>query len=374
MTLTDPLSLSIPLASPSREADPSLPTRRLLQPSPSHPDDYILEIDNSSLEVFTTCPRSAENYLVRSRESSRDGSATSFGKLFHSCEELRLRHGFCEAVAERQRELVYNHFLHAPPTPGDHRTPERMLQVLRLYNERYANDRWHEKVLTHESEQMVERSFKVELCTLPLNCLLPYSMAQLVTERDGEAWTEEVGTEGFHVSSLHILWTGRIDAVLSSDDSLWVVDHKTSSIGGPQYFEDFRLSNQTVGYCWAAQKLLGLPVSGLILNAIIMRRPTKAGKDNEFDRRNFWYSADRLREWEENAKNVVSDFVANLIRGFFPQHTKWCCAKYGICQYHENCSLPRENRSADLASSLYRNVTWNPITEVSENWTSPATT
>lgn len=356
--MLDPLSLSIPLDTPAplrRPSDPTLPTRKLLYPSPTHPDDYVLEIDNSSLEKFTTCPRAAENYLVRSRESSRDSSATSFGKLFHSCEELRLLHGLSPVVVKRQYELVLEHFEQHPVAPDDHRTAARMISILDLYNKRYENDGYPEKVLEKDGQKMVERAYKVELCSLELNCILPYDAFALLQhpqsmERNGD----------LRVRSLHIFWTGRIDAILHDSNALWVLDHKTSSIGGEQYYEDFKLSSQTVGYTWAAQKLLGEAVAGLILNAVIIRKPTKTGIAHEFNRQTYFYSQDRITEWEDNVKAMVSDFVANLVRGFFPQHTKWCMSKYGKCPYHENCSLPREARAADLSSDLYRNVTWNP--------------
>lgn len=356
--MLDPLSLNIPLAVPVSDA-PVLPTRKLLSPSDTYPDDYILELDNSSLEKFTTCPRAAENYLVRSREGARDSSATSFGKLFHECEELRLRHGLSDAVVTKQQELVFQHFLHHPVSPDDHRTGDRMLRILKLYNDRYASDGWPEKVLKDsEGKPFVERPFKVPVCTLKLDTTLPYAAEELLVDFEGRGTTLP---SGLYISSLHVFWTGRIDAALLDSNSLWAVDHKTSSIGGAQYYEDFRLSNQTVGYCWALEQLLRRPVAGLMLNALVIRKETKTGTSTEFNRVPFFYTPDRLAEWEENIKHLVSDFVANLCRGYFPMHTKWCMGKYGVCPYHENCCLPRSQRASDLSSDLYRDVTWSPM-------------
>lgn len=360
--LLDPLSISIPLASPSipRPNNPSHPTRKLLQPSPSHSDDYILEVDNSSMEKFSTCPRAAENYLVHSRESAYDSSATSFGKLFHSCEELRLLHGLTPAVIQRQKELVVEHFLNSPVPPDDHRTAERMIQVLDMYNTRYVNDGWPEKVYTHAGHKMVEKAFKVQLCTIHLNETLPYYRSELVVNKD--SIVDPTREDSLFIRDLHILWTGRIDIILSDSNALWITDHKTSSIGGETYYEDFRLSSQTVGYAWAAQKILGVPIAGLILNALIIKRPTmKVSNNTELDRRSYHYSQDRLVEWELNAKDLVSEFVSKLVNGYFPQKTKWCMGKYGKCPYHSNCCLPREQRAVDLSSDQFRNVTWNPI-------------
>lgn len=367
--LTDPL-LSITL--PSSPARPPLPTRKLLYPSPDHPDDYILELDNSTLEKFTICQRRAENYSIFSREAARDDSATSFGKLFHSCEELRIRHGWSDTTARAQHELVAEHFLHHPVSPTDHRTSDRMIRVLKTYNERYATDAiWDKVYKTEDGEKVVERPFKVKLCTIPVNSTIPYLAEQLLTDIRNvtRVGAEENFEEGFTVRSIHVLWTGRIDLMLWDSNLLWVMDHKTSREGGKDFYEYFRLATQTRGYAWAGQKLTGKPVAGLILNAVIVRPPLKTERSSspreEFDRKSYFYSADALVEWELSTRATVSDFVSSLVRGFFPMtgpksFLSPCCR----CDYNENCLLPREQRTADLANeSLYRDVVWNPISE-----------
>lgn len=360
--MLDPLSISIPLSSPRPER-PIHPTRKLLQPSTEHPDDYVLELDYSSLSKFISCPRSAENYLLRSRESVRDSSATQFGKLFHSCEELRLLHGWSDSTKVAQHELIAEHFLHNPPIPGDHRTADRMVDLLQKYNERYINDGWPQRTF-HEgrTEPFVEVPFKVQLCTIPVNADVPYFPGVLVVgkthPKDG-IWLDEAGP--LPVRNLHIFYTGRIDAVLHDSNLLWVVDHKTSSRGGREFEEAFRLSLQTRGYVWAAQKLLGLPIAGLIMNAVVIRPLTKTGTGTEFNRHSYLYSQASLDEWENNVKAIVSDFVACLLRGYFPQYAQSFKSPCSMCDYAENCALPPEQRSDDLASELFRDVTWNPV-------------
>lgn len=358
--MLDPLSSSPDLPHPSR---PSHPTRKLLQLSPTHPDDYILELDFSSLDLFNICARRAENQLVHSRQSTRTSSAPAFGNLYHRCEELRLREGLTSAVISRQHEMVSEHFLHSPCPPGDHRTAERMIQVLRAYNERYAMDGWSTKVYKDEEGVLfVERPFKVALCTIPVNTSLLFDPLLLCASSNRHF-------VGLPVRNLHVFWTGRIDAILSEPPFLWVVDHKTTSSGGREFEEAFRLSAQTVGYTWAAQKLIGKECNGLIVNEVLIRAPyVKQGPKSgglareEFNRLTFFYSQDRLLEWEESTKHIVSDFVSCLVRGYFPmsgpRSFKSPCL---YCDFAENCSLPRSQRSADLASDLYQDVTWNPM-------------
>lgn len=366
--MIDPLNINIPLAeapTPVRPDQPALPKRKLLQPSPDHPDDYILEIDNSSLEKFTTCPRSAENYLIHSREAARSSSATQFGKLFHTCVELSLIHGYNDATKAKQRELIAEHFLYNPCSPDDYRTADQMVAILDAYYKLYPAETF--EVYHDENGHFVERPFKIELCTIPVEGRLPYSREQILAPwSPTQQWRPDisnVGTEEVYVRNLHVFWTGRIDLLLRQSDALWVLDHKTTSMGGETYYNDFVLSQQTVGYTWAAQHITGQSVNGLILNAVIARKPTKTGRAIEFDRRPYIYSPERCAGWEENTKHIVGDFVSNLARGYFPMHTKWCMGKYGTCPYWDNCALPAHQRLGDLSSEHYRDVTWSPIND-----------
>lgn len=358
--MNDPLSFHI--AHTTVPARPVYPTRKLLKPSSDHPDDYILELDYSSLSKFIECARSGENYLVRSREADRPSSATDFGKLFHTCEELRLEHGLTDAVIQRQRELVADHFIRFPVSPTDHRTATRMRQVLDKYNALYVNDGLPHALLQHEGAPFVERPFKIELCTVEVNGTLPYDGLRLVA---GVTSTNALERNGdLRVRNIHCVYTGRIDAIVEVSSMLWVLDHKTSSRGGKELEDYFFLSLQTRGYVWAAQRILGRTVAGFMLNAVIVKPPTaKLENNTDFDRRFYPYTADLVDEWEDNMRALFSDVITCLIRGFWPQTSRSFKSPCNMCDYHENCQLPRSARPADLASTLYRDVTWTPINE-----------
>lgn len=356
---------TIPTAGSGR-VQPELPTRKLLTPTPGgHPDDYDLAIDNSTLEKFTICPRKSENYSVYSREADRDQSAQQFGRLFHLCEELRLRHGLSDAVVTKQRELIASHFLLHHPSPDDHRTAQRMVDVLKTYNSRYAHDGWPKNVV----DGMVEVGFRLPMCMVPVNKVIPYNYGQLVIQEGNPVVDNDASkAHKFFIRNLNIYWTGRIDLVLSQPPLLWVVDHKTTSSGGNEFVEAFRLATQTLGYCWAAQQLLKKPVAGCIINSVLIRPPLKSGKGTlpreEFDRLPFFYRQDQIDEWFVNTSQTVADFASCLVRGFFPMSgPKSFKSPCTYCDYHDNCQKPLVQRPADLSSRLYRDVTWNPLSE-----------
>lgn len=355
--MLDPLSVDIPLASGRPEPlDAHLPVNRLLKPAPTK-DDYIVELDYSTVSPFLECHRKFEDVAIFCREAAKDTSATSFGQLFHSLEETRLRAGNVSAeTVLKQTTKITEHFLSHVPPAGDHRTADRMVQVIQQYNEIYGLDGLDKKIYVDSEGPFIERPFKIELTTIKLDQYIPYNKALLCN--DIGDWKSK---NGLYIRDLHFLYVGRIDVLLREAALLWVMDHKTSSRGGREFEEAFRLSLQTRGYVWAAQKITGLPVAGLIMNAAVIRPLTKTGVGTELNRHTYFYSSDSIEEWELDMKAHVSDIVACLVRGYFPQYSRSFKSPCAGCDYQENCALPRHQRAADLASDLYRDVKWDPM-------------
>ncbi len=355
--MLDPLNISIPLASPTEpqsQKAPVGPRKYLLKPT-EVPGEYIWETDYSGMSDFMKCPRSAENKHVYGRELAKDQSALSFGRLFHKLTEAKDKAGLTPETLTFQREYSARHFMEFPCGPTDHRNFDMMQSVIKLYNERWQNNGWKEKVFMFEGEPFIERPFKVELCTIPVNDILPYR-AYLLLE-DGRPH------EIFEVKCIHVHYIGRIDLVLEEAGNLWVVDRKTSSRGGSEFEEAFRLSLQTRGYAWAVWQITGRRPLGCILDAAVVRKPTKTGKNTELNQKPYFYSEESLLEFKDNMQAHVADFIGCLVRGFFPQSAQSFKSPCAGCDFAENCALPLSQRAADLSSDIYRDVTWNPLTE-----------
>lgn len=353
--MDDPLKIAIPLSGVETRPEMKAPGRKrfLLKPT-EVADEYILEWDYSGAAYMMRCPRSAENYHVFKRELAKDQSATSFGRLFHKLTEAKDRNGLTPETQVFQAETTAKHFMEFPCSPTDHRDAFMMSSVIALYNERYKNDQWDKKVFVFEGVPFIERPFKIELCSIPINAVVPYPMRML--------WDCE-SDEHPYIKAIHVHQVGRIDLVLQESENLWVVDRKTSSRGGAEFEDAFRLSLQTRLYGWAVWEITGIRPLGCILDAAVVRKPTKTGKNTELDRKNYFYSADSLTEAADCMRAHVSDFVACLVRGFFPQSAQSFKSPCAGCDYQENCALPLSQRAGDLSSDVYRDVTWNPLSE-----------
>lgn len=352
--ILDPLSLTVepPTAA---NATPSKPQRKLLRRVDST-DDFVLELDYSSISSFLECNRKGENALVHARQGVSTPTALDWGSLFHKLEEMRLVNGITPELLSAQHETIAKWFVDHPVPLDEYRNAARMIDTLAKYYKLYANDNWHSMVAELNGEKMVETPFKIELCTIPVHTELPYADVTLEVGRPSDAPIDRL-----QVANIHVLLTGKIDCVLSTPAGYFVVDHKTTSRGGKEFEEAFGLSLQPRGYAHAAH-VLGLPVQGCILNGIICRPLTKTGTGTEFIRQTFFYSDDLLADYVDTMKAVVEDFVHCLVRGFFPQTgARSFISQCPRCAFQTNCRLPRAQRAADLASPCYADVTWSAM-------------
>lgn len=297
---------------------------------------YELHVDNSAKELFETCSRAAEYYTVKRRESAGERAALFYGGVVHQALVPRkLNQPNWEQL---QEQLVIKAFSDHPPALDEWRTAERCLDTLRFYNKTYPLD---------------AEPFKLVPDTVELGFKLPIGVAEL----DSDV-TTHAGT--FHVNKVVLMWTGRLDAIVSYDGQLLIMDHKTTSILGPTFYDDFVIGSQMLGYTWAARKL-GFDVKGLLLDVIGARKPTKSGVGNELQRQRYFYSQEHIDEWEHDTFTAITDFLEHLCRGYFKKSTKWCFGRYGRCQYWDVCTQIPTQREAMLQSDMYKNVTWSPL-------------
>lgn len=318
------------------EAKDTLPIR-----PPIISPEGVIRIDNSSLERFTTCARSAQYYLVDRREPSGLKSALYFGSAIHAALEIFYGEYDGKVTEVLPEFLMKVQAAMEPMFPANQdvdewRTLDKAMETIISYVAATEFDIF--QVYQHDNKPFVEQYFE-----LPMGDIL-----------------FQESFDGIYHERLQVMWTGRIDLIVKQDHALWVMDHKTTSIVGQNFFADFLNSSQALGYVWAAQQLLGQEVSGLYLNAIAARKPSKTGKPFELGRQKFPYDQSRIEEWHYNTLTLIGDFCANLQRNFFPMETKWCVGKYGQCPYLDICSLPPQGREMVLHSNLYQNVTWTP--------------
>lgn len=320
--------------------------------------DGCLFIDNSTLELLTTCPRAMQYSYLNKRILNADRSALSFGEGIHKALEYRYHVApNASDLTLEQRLTMTNilgaHFAEKPTPLDDHRTLELALNIMNEYNGRTLVEEF--KVLANDkNEPLVEMPFSVHLQNF---------------YRNDAGWWEPITlkqSEQIEDKSriIVVYYIGRIDLVVERQSRIWPVDHKTTSMMGPTWADEMAMSPQTEGYAWAIKKVTGQEPPGCGINGIRVRRPAKtkrAVEEEDFQRLWNYYEPGRLVEWERNTIALVEEFLWHHSRSFMPQKKKWCVGKYGRCQYYDICSLPPDQRTRMLASNIYTDNTWSPL-------------
>jgi len=311
-------------------------------------DDCFM-IDNSSTEKIMTCRRAAEYYIGYKRQINGSRWALTFGRIVHKVMEVRARlikSYITPDVVTAMLTVADEEFKKHQPPEDDFRNYAFLVDLINEYNTTYPHESY--TTVVHNQKPLIEIGFIHPLGEITLNTRCA------VRNPDGSI------TERF-VSTIKIMQTGRIDQVVSHQDKIFGLDHKTTSMMGPTYFKEFEMSSQMVAYKWAIETLTGLPVQGFVINALGLRKPTKTGKKLEFQRYVVSTSAESVDEWRRDTLSHLSNYFADCVEGFTPKGTKWCMGKYGACEFFDVCTLPHDQRHTLLNTNNYKTVTWDPL-------------
>lgn len=383
--------------------------RPLLTPLPE-PGHFLMVIDNSSMEKFTTCKESARNYLVLGREGQTKSPALTFGGALHAGLEKFLEWQYraqqlegidqdgssCSSDAQ---DLAIVRFFCENPLPldlfPDYRTVESCLEVMKHYRFQAQLPDYQWEILSDASGPVIERAFELPLGVLEVGAVIdmPWSTFEksaLVNskfEEQIQLWYNSLvvreqlckalqkgATHPVFVSHIHVAWSGRIDAAVHANGMHRICDHKTASDKRYLNPQKYHMASQTMGYVWAAKQLFpSLDIRGFVLNGIVFRKPTGSGSIFDkgprggepalsFARYYYEYPDERLLWWANNTLLIVSDFVHCLVRNEFTSETVWCHGTYGPCPYLEVCEQDSpQMREALINSDRYKTVTWNPV-------------
>jgi len=298
--------------------------------------DGCFYIDNSSMELFTTCPRQAYYYIIRRLELNRSKVALDFGGAFHNVLEFtykNFKHSY-RSAADNAQILQFTALQSYPVPEDDYRTTSYLLDAVSKYLNDYPAEAFEIATLPN-GQPAVEVPFAMPIGTV-----------------ETASW-----------GKVTVIWTGKIDLIYRSRTRLGIMDHKTTSMMGPQFFTEFEIAHQMYGYNAAAEFIMGEECGEITINGLGCRKPTVKGKGEkfEFNRHIIPTTRPLLDEWHTDSLALVSDFLSHCERGYFPKATKWCMGKYGACQFRQVCTLNPANRELALSTSEFKPVTWNPL-------------
>jgi len=344
-----------------------------------------LFIDNSGfMEGVSTCTRYLQYKTLNLRIPAGEKASLNFGSAAHLGKELRYCRYQNKPVDEKFYDdfgVLLTEFYNEHPVPSDDwRGLNFAMEMERKYNNRWEQEEFN--LLRYET---------------PIAC--PHCNGMGMRIPDGGLsdvvyppclWCQGTGKREVMVElpfslplytheNIPVIYTGRIDLPLCLDSQIFVMDHKTSSQMGKQFWDEMRRTGQMRGYVWAFEQLTGMSVSGYIVNGIrtkelpkyVQEGKTHKRGEKSYDASSFWgetFQRDRFyvdkREidyWKNNTIDLVEEFFWHYSRGYMPEKTKWC-AIYGQCPYYEVCQIqPPEERVLFLQSGLFTDNVWSPL-------------
>lgn len=157
---------------------------------------------------------------------------------------------------------------------------------------------------------------------------------------------------------------GRIDKVIEWNDTIWIVDHKTTSSLGPTYTRMAEPNAQFTGYVWAARKL-GHNARGIIIDALLtangILQASSRARLTPTLRYDSYRTDEALAEWEVEFMRTLAHLRDCELTSQWPADGQFNggCTYYGECPYRRVCCEDKGLRDR-LLEADYKVEFWDP--------------
>ena len=156
---------------------------------------------------------------------------------------------------------------------------------------------------------------------------------------------------------------GRIDKIIDRDGAVYVMDHKTTSRLGYEFFYKIKPNMQFDGYIWAARQL-GFPTcSGILLDALLVAKglitPVQLAKLQPLARDISMRTDEELDRYIQNICLIVDDIRKCYETDIWYDNTESCC-DFIECPYRKLCKEDIAIQEK-IAAMDYRIEHWDPL-------------
>lgn len=274
-------------------------------------------LDNTAVSTFMECEKKYD-YSMRQHRRRRGQTrpALAYGSVWHHIMETHYRTGGDATLVEQTALDRWE----PHGQPDDHRTVERAIAEYYNYVDHWGSvEQDQGKTLGFPEDPLLEISVNISW--------------------DGAAYP----------------YAGKIDRIFTLNGHIYVEDHKTTAQMGAQYFRQFELSPQMMGYVWIARQLIKMPIAGVRINAHAVYKT-----QSKFEREIISFSDARLVDWAQNYNIQVSRIKHAHETNTFVRNFGACAGKYGMCQYADVCSVRPDLRHRVLEAD-FDIFPWNPL-------------
>lgn len=312
--------------------------------------------DSTSIGYFKTCPRLYQYIIINGWVPHDESIHLRFGGEFHNtvqdyevCRSEGLSHEASihfaiGALMERTSDWVVD----LTSKAARYKNRNSLVGLMVDYFDHYGESDPAQTYIKADGRPAVELSFRFELDFGPKN------LRETVLE-NGEIALEDAG-----LPAQPYLLCGHLDRVVTFNDQLLVMDHKTTTKTLSTYwFDQWEPSNQMTLYTLAGKVVLNAPIKGVIISGaqLLLEEP------NRFVRGFTYRTQDQLDEWLGDLGILLRTAETYAEVNYWPMNDT-ACDKYGGCQFRGICSKSPSVREKFLAADfvqLPEEERWNPL-------------
>jgi len=311
--------------------------------------------DSTCLGLIKTCPRLYQYTMIEGWTGRSESIHLRFGIEYHHALEFHA-HQLAEgieyeiAIQNTIREVLIRTEgwdVDQSTKAGKYKNRESLLSLVVDYLDHFTDDPCSTYIRS-DGVPAVELSFRFELDWGPEAAAFRSTDPDLNTALDLDAaYIESLGGDsGPTFTSQPYLLSGHLDRVVSFNDHLFVMDHKTTTTTpGDRYFDQYDVSNQMTLYTLAGQMVLHSPIKGVMIRAaqILLEKP------HRFIVGFTYRTPDQIEEWLADLRIHLSLAEQYAVAGYWPMNDT-ACDKYGGCKFRGVCSKSPHVREMFLRS------------------------
>jgi len=301
-----------------------------------------MKVDNTALTTHQTCPAKFDLRIRQGWASKGKSAALGFGGALHS------------GLAEWYKKKDIRAALLAIDTAwdaragnvDDWRTKDKCITTMIEYSKVYPSESF--SVVGAPENPMIEVPFTIELDGL----CIPYCSTcdKWYTDKQGLVTMTKCPSCLGDLEPIE--YGGIFDGLIEFSHRIFILEHKSTSVLGASYFDQFKPNNQVAGYIWGASKLSGKKVDGALINAIGVYKASKT----KFERHITSRSDVAIEEWKKNVQLTCAEIKFHELHGYWPMRTQ-ACTLYGRCEFLNVHELEHE---AERQARLHMEYEINP--------------
>lgn len=311
-----------------------------------------VRMNSSSLSILQECWRKAKYLIVDQWASQTENPATIYGSAIHKAMEVFYLGDPAERIFPFQYREKFELMAH-----GTRYSDEEDLLLLRSV--RAFLDAAEPLKSLPETDK---RSMQTGIYLLE-NYFKTYLDDPLTALRDpaGIPYVERDFSFVAHEDSTHVIeWFGRIDLILEnkSTGTIFVTDHKTTSVIGSDFYARLKPNAQYTGYLMGARKALGIDTDSFLVNGLQVKpKPlTSRGTPPHLIRQVTTRDELDYKEFTTLITDYASEFLRRCKTDQFPLGGVNACSMYGGCGLLNICSSPSSLRNNVLRARFSKEI------------------